>query len=135
MKFPGKSRLLGRSRELFLLTQMAFALMLHIGWPLFVEFQVEKRKRMAKIAFNQLVKERSISNSILICLKILINNYESLPDASILDSRDLNELQNTCDCLVPVQKKIFLLYSMNMSIAVLGSVILPGLSYLMKKTG
>lgn len=133
MKLPGAPKQLGKPRELLLLVQMVVALALHIGWPLFAEFRTERRKRMAKAAFNQLLRERSCSEQVLVCLKILINNYESLPDTSILASRDPSELQNACDHMVPVQRKFFLLYSTNMNVAILGSIILPGLAYIMKR--
>ena len=75
------------------------------------------------IEFNRKLCDAKYSSSILSYLKILINNFESLPDRSILNSRDMDELREAVDSLVPIQKKSFLLYSLNYNLAVLGSII------------
>lgn len=116
-----------------LLLQILFAIGMEIGYPFFREWQIENRKLGAKIAFNELLRAKIVPDSVLHCLKILINNYESLSDLRILNSRDLFELQDACNNLVPQQKTIFLLYSKTMNLALLGSIVFPGVTYSLRK--
>lgn len=126
-------KLQNKSKEIFLLFQIFVALIIHIFWPIILDLNVEKHKKQAMIAFNQELKSQKTSLEVLSYLKILINNYESLNNTSILNSRDVKELKMACDSLEPIQKKYFLYYSLSFNLAVIGSILVPGLSYSIKR--
>lgn len=122
-----------KKQALLLGIQIIIAIIIHIGIPLLKEALLEKRKTDAKIKFNNMLEKGELSNEILNYLKILINNYESLSDTSIINSEDPIRLRKACDSIEPINKKLFLLYSLKMNLAILGTILLPTLSYSVKK--
>lgn len=122
-----------KTKEVFLLIEILLAVLWHIGHPLYTQYVIDQRKRNAKITFNALVDSNNTTLDVLKCLRILINNYESLDNVKILECRDLTILSNACDSLIPKQQKIFLFYSTTMNLCTLGAVLLPGLSFVLRK--
>jgi len=119
-------------RELFLLLQIILVVAWHLGYPLYSEYILDQKKKLAKVAFNNLVDENGLPADVLRCLKILINNYESLTDVEILNSRNIEVLEPACNGLIPAHKRIFLHYSNSMNMSIMGSILLPAVSFTLK---
>ncbi|KAM0681606.1 hypothetical protein GINT2_000119 [Glugoides intestinalis] len=121
-----------KRRAVVLLIQVLILIVIYIGIPFIERLNVTQKKLHAMVMFNELVDSKVHTNEMLKYLKVLINNFESLTNVEILDSRDLNKLQEECNRLKPNHIQIFLYYSTKMNLAILGSILLPGLSYAFK---
>lgn len=122
-----------KTNDIFLVFQMIIVLAYHCARPIVVNYlnQLEKINQMNE--FNLLLDQNSVPENILKCLKILIHNYENLPNKNILNSRNESELHEAVLNLKIQHQPIFLKSTKTLNCLVFGATVMPCIVYLIKK--
>lgn len=122
-----------KKEAMVLLCSIFIAIVIHVG-PVFLDSWITERDIFRhKETFNQMMRDGSTKEETLKYLKILINNYESLEDTSILESTNVADLKKVTESLTPVHRTEFLKCSPMMNIAVLGPLLVPSTLFSIKR--
>lgn len=119
--------------EIFLISLTFIFIFHHLIVQITEHFLIQFEKTLRMKEFNILLDNNSVSLTVLKSLKILIHNYESLPDKSILNSRNENKLQETVRTLKIEHQEIFLKNTTTLNLLVFGSTLMPCFAFLIKK--
>lgn len=122
-----------RKEAIILMCSILVAIAIHLGPVLYRSWAIEKSILRHKAVFNQMVQDGTVGREILMYLKILINNYESLDDVSILQSTSADELRKATESLMPVHCVKFLKYSPRLNMIVLGPLLGPPAVFVIKR--
>lgn len=112
-----------RKEAIVLLCSIVVAIAIHLSPVLYRSWATERSIRRHKAAFNRMMQEGLVEKDVLMYLKILINNYESLENVSILHSTSVGELREATENLVPVHCVRFLKYSPMLNVVMLGPLL------------
>lgn len=122
-----------KKEYIVLIISIISAFLIHLAPFYYHSFILNSKILKAKQSFNDLLKDNSVDTEILKCLKILINNYESLEDESVLNSGNLEELQDAVENIKIQTHDKILKYSPLMTLSMLGSVTITPIVFSLKK--
>lgn len=117
-----------------LLVAVIIATLYHLGHAHYAVYVLEAEKNRLKRAFNTNLQQNRLTKDSAYYLKVLINNYESVQDKSIFNETDSVALRVGIERLVIVHSPVLHLYTPRFQIAILGPILLPIMSYIVKNT-